>query len=207
MLATRNRGKVLELRALLAGLPVDVRALDAYAGVPALPEPRETFAENARSKAVTAARFTGEIALADDSGLEVEALDGAPGVHSATILGPAAIDEDRYRWVLSALGGIDEGRRAARFRAVVAIATPDGAVATFEGVCEGRIADGPRGEHGFGYDPIFFLPAYGQTMAELPPVLKNRISHRARALEAAREYLHRLFHGEWRKEDPGAAPK
>jgi XTP/dITP diphosphohydrolase len=207
VLATRNRGKVLELRALLAGLPVVVRALDAYPGAPVLPEPAETFAENARSKAVAAARFTGEVAVADDSGLEVDALDGAPGAHSATILGPTATDEDRYRWVLDRLRGVEEGRRAARFRAVVAVATPDGDVETFEGVCEGRIADRPRGEHGFGYDPILFLPAYGRTMAELPPAVKNAISHRGRALEAARVHLRWLVGGVARKEEPGAATK
>jgi XTP/dITP diphosphohydrolase len=193
VLATRNEGKVRELRALLAGVPVDVRTLDAYSAVPPLPEPGETFVENAVSKATTVARLTGEVALADDSGIEVDALGGAPGVHSATILTGGATDVDRYRWVLEQLRGVEGGRRGARFRAVVAVAVPDGEVRTFEGSCEGRIAEGPSGKNGFGYDPIFFIPEYGQTMAQLEPDIKNRISHRRRALDPAIEYLRTLF--------------
>ncbi len=189
MLATRNRGKARELQALLAGLPVGVRLLDDFPEVPILPETGETFEANAIAKASTVARLTGCIAVADDSGLVIDALGGAPGVHSATILGPAATDADRNTWVLGRLRGIPDGLRTATFRAVVAVATPDGTVRTFEGACAGRIADAPRGDEGFGYDPIFFVPAYGRTMAELPPDLKNQISHRARALEAARGYL------------------
>lgn len=189
VLATRNRGKVRELEALLEGLAVWVRTLDDYPHVPVLPEDGGTFEENAIGKAVSVARLTGEIALADDSGLEVDALGGAPGVASATFLGPAATDDDRNRWVLSRLRGLDAGLRTARYRAVIAVALPDGSVRTFEGTCEGRITEQPRGHHGFGYDPIFFVPAYGRTMAELPPEIKNRISHRALALAAARPYL------------------
>jgi len=189
VLATRNRGKVRELEALLDGLAVRVRTLDDYPHVPVLTEDGQTFAENAIGKAAAVARLTGEIALADDSGLEVDALGGAPGVASATFLGPAATDDDRNQWVLSRLRGLDPGLRTARYRAVIAVALPDGSVRTFEGTCEGQIAQEPRGHHGFGYDPIFFVPAYGRTMAELPPEIKNRISHRARALAAARPYL------------------
>ncbi len=189
VLATRNRGKLRELEALLAGLPVRVQTLDNYPDVPILPEIGDTFEANARSKALTVARLTGRIALADDSGLEVDTLGGAPGVNSATFLGATATDEDRNVWVLGKLRGMREGLRTARYRAVVAVATPHGVVRTFEGTCEGRIADGPRGHEGFGYDPIFYVPAYGRTMAELPPDIKNRISHRARALAAARGYL------------------
>lgn len=189
VLATRNRGKARELEALLSGLPVRVHTLDDYPSVPILPETGKTFEANAVEKAAAVARLVGQIALADDSGLEVDALGGAPGVDSATFLGPDATDEDRNAWVLGRLRGLAEGLRAARYRAVVAVAGPDGTVKTFEGTCEGRIADGPSGYHGFGYDPIFLVPAYGRTMAELPPEIKNQISHRARALEAAREYL------------------
>ena len=189
VLATRNRGKLRELEALLAGLPVRVQTLDNYPNIPVLPEIGDTFEANARSKALTVARLTGRIALADDSGLEVDMLGGAPGVNSATFLGAAATDEDRNVWVLGKLRGMEEGLRTARYRAVVAVATPDGGARTFEGTCEGRIADGPRGHEGFGYDPIFVVPAYGRTMGELPPDIKNRISHRARALAAARDYL------------------
>jgi XTP/dITP diphosphohydrolase len=189
VLATRNRGKLRELEALLAEFPVRVRTLDAYPNVPTLPEIGDTFEANATSKARTVARLTGHIALADDSGLEVDMLGGSPGVNSATFLGPAATDEDRNTWVLGKLRGFEEGLRTARYRAVVAVASPDGTVRTFEGTCEGRIADRARGDEGFGYDPIFFVPAYGRTMSELTPEIKNQISHRARALAAARGYL------------------
>ncbi len=189
VLATRNPGKLRELRALLEGLPVRVLTLDDYPGVPALPETADTFEGNARSKATAVALMTGRIALADDSGLEVDALGGAPGVHSATFLGEGATDADRIAWVLERMRGVEDDRRTARFRAVVAVSTPDGAVRTFEGICEGRIAAAPRGAGGFGYDPIFFLPAHGCTMGELPVESKNAISHRARALRAARAHL------------------
>lgn len=193
VLATRNPGKVRELRDLLAGLPVSVRTLDDFPEVQSLPETGETFEANAVSKALTVARTTGYPALADDSGIEVDALSGAPGVRSATFLGPEATDRDRNDWVLERLRGVPDERRAARYRAVVAVAMPDGGVRVFEGVCEGRIAASPRGRGGFGYDPIFLVPAHGCTMAELPPEVKNRISHRAMALEAAREHLAALF--------------
>ncbi len=194
-LATRNRGKVREFQALLAGLPVALRTLDEFPHVPMLPEAGGSFAANATSKAATVARLTGLIALADDSGLEIDALGGAPGVNSATFLGPAATDAERNAWVLDRLQGTPDGRRTARYRAVVAVSTPDGAVRTFEGTCEGRIAEGPRGTEGFGYDPIFIIPAYGRTMGELAPDVKNRVSHRAKALEAARGYLTTLVEG------------
>ncbi len=192
VLATRNRGKARELEALLAGLPARACALDDFPDIPDLAEPGDTFDANAVAKATTAADLTGCIAVADDSGIEIDALGGAPGVRSATFLGPAATDDDRNAWVLERLRGVPEGQRTARYRAVVAVATPDGTVRTFEGVCAGRIADAPRGRAGFGYDPIFFVPAYERTMAELPPEVKNQISHRARALAAARPYLEAL---------------
>jgi XTP/dITP diphosphohydrolase len=189
VLATRNRGKATELTALLAWLPVRVLTVADFAHVPEMPETGETFEANATSKATLVASLTVRIALADDSGLEVDALGGAPGVHSATFLGPHATDADRNAWVLARLRGVEGDARTARFRAVVAVATPDGSVRTFEGACEGRIADAPRGTGGFGYDPIFFVPEYGCTMGELPPESKNAISHRARALWAARAHI------------------
>lgn len=192
VLATRNRGKARELQALLAGLPAWLRSLDEYPNVPILPESGETFEANAIAKAATVVRLTGSIALADDSGIEIDALGGAPGVHSATFLGDAATDADRNVWVLERLRGIPDAARTARYRAVVAVATPNGMVRTFEGTCAGAIAERTRGQEGFGYDPIFVVAGYGQTMAELPPEVKNRISHRARALEAARPYLESL---------------
>jgi len=192
VLATRNRGKVREMQALLVGLPVRARTLDEVPGVPILPETGDTFEANAREKAEVVVRVTGCISVADDSGVEIDALGGAPGVQSATFLGPSATDEDRNLWVLGKLRGVPEGLRTARYRAVIAVAAPDGSIRTFEGTCEGRIAQAPRGESGFGYDPIFVVPAYGRTMAELPAEIKNRISHRAKAIDAARGYLDAL---------------
>jgi len=189
VLATRNRGKIRELQALLADLPVSLLTLDDYPAIPPLPETGDTFEANATSKAALVARLTGRIAVADDSGLEVDALRGAPGVHSATFLGPLATEADRNAWVLERMRGVEEERRTARFRAVVAVATPDGSARAFEGVCEGRIADVPRGAGGFGYDPIFIVPEYGCTMGELPAESKNAVSHRARAIRAARDHI------------------
>jgi XTP/dITP diphosphohydrolase len=192
VLATHNRGKVREMQALLVGLPVRTRTLDELPDVPILPETGDTFEANAREKAEVVVRLTGCISVADDSGIEIDALGGAPGVQSATFLGPSATDEDRNLWVLRKLSGVAGGLRTARYRAVIAVAAPDGSVRTFEGTCEGRIAEAPRGEGGFGYDPIFVVPAYGRTMAELPAEIKNQISHRAKAIASARGHLEGL---------------
>ncbi|MDR7556547.1 MAG: XTP/dITP diphosphatase [Armatimonadota bacterium] len=192
VLATRNPGKVRELLMLLGDLPLQVRTLDDFPDIPPLEEPGETFEDNAVLKAALVARLTGEVALADDSGLEIDALGGAPGVRSATFLGPRATDADRNAWVLERLRDVPAERRSARYRAVVAVATPQGDVCTFEGRWEGRIADAPRGTGGFGYDPIFLLPEVGKTVAELSLEEKNRHSHRAQALAAARACLQAL---------------
>jgi XTP/dITP diphosphohydrolase len=192
VLATRNRGKVREMHSLLVGLPVRTRTLDDLPDVPILPETGDTFEANAKEKAELVVRLTGCISIADDSGIEIDALGGAPGVQSATFLGPSATDEDRNLWVLRKLRGVAGGLRTARYRAVIAVAAPDGSVRTFEGTCEGRIAEAPRGEGGFGYDPIFVVPAYGRTMAELPAEIKNQISHRAKAIASARGHLEAL---------------
>jgi XTP/dITP diphosphohydrolase len=203
VLATRNPGKVRELAAMLRDLPLVVRTLDDFPHVPPLHEPGETFEDNAVAKAALVAHLTGELALADDSGLEIDALDGAPGVRSATFLGPAATDADRNAWVLERLRGVPAERRTARYRAVVAVATPQGDVWTFEGRWEGRIADAPRGTGGFGYDPIFLLPDLGKTVAELSPEEKNRVSHRAQALAAARARLAALVGRQEERTDAG----
>ncbi len=196
LVATNNPGKIREYRELLLGWPVTL----TFPGMEGLDvgvdESGESFAENARIKALAYARSSGLLTLADDSGLEVDALGGAPGVHSARYAGPLAGDADRVRKLLLAMAGIPEGRRAARFRCVVALAQADGTVETAEGVCEGEIAFAPRGGHGFGYDPVFVVQGYGgRTMAELPPEVKNQISHRARAVQAARAILERLLTG------------
>lgn len=184
VLATTNPGKVREFRALLAGLPVRVAGLDEV-GLVAPPETGATFAENAALKARHAAAGSGLLAVADDSGLEVDALGGAPGVHSARWAGEGAGDEANRRRLIRELAGVPEGARGARFRCAIAIAAPGGAIEIVEGECEGRVVTEPRGEGGFGYDPLFLLPERGLTMAELAPAEKNAISHRARAFARA----------------------
>lgn len=192
VLATRNPGKVRELECLLAELPLRVQSLIDFPEIPPLAEEADTYAANAASKAVAVARATGQAALADDSGLEVDALGGAPGVQSSRWLGEEATDAERNAAVLAGLRDVPAEARTARFRAVVAVALRDGTVRIFEGVVEGRIADRPAGGTGFGYDPIFLVPQFGRTMAELGPEVKNRISHRAQAVRAARTYLRTL---------------
>ncbi len=189
LIATHNPGKVREYRELLRDLPVRLTFLDEVGIDDEVPETGRTFEENAVQKALAYARRSGLLTLADDSGLEVDALGGAPGVHSARYAGPHATDEDRIRKLLDALRGVPPERRTARFRCVIAVATPEGDLITAEGRVEGRIAEAPRGHHGFGYDPVFYLPDLGKTMAELPPEEKNRLSHRARAAEAIKPKL------------------
>ena len=193
LIATHNQGKVREYRALLSDLPLEVTFLDAEGVAFEAEETGQTFADNAILKARAYAAHTGLLTWADDSGLEVDALGGAPGVLSARYGAPAARnDAQRYQLLLDRLTGVsDPSQRSARFRCVVAIAWPDGRVITADGACEGRIAHAPRGEHGFGYDPIFLVADfdYQQTMAELDPALKNQVSHRGRAALAARAAL------------------
>jgi XTP/dITP diphosphohydrolase len=196
LIATHNRGKVREYRALLSDLPLQITYLDAE-GIPLeVEETGETFAANAILKAEAYSRATGLLTWADDSGLEVDALGGKPGIYSARYGAPEVQgDEGRYRLLLAQLAGLTEPARTARFRCVVALAAPAGQVQTAEGVCEGRIALSPRGQNGFGYDPIFLLADldYQHTMAELEPAAKNELSHRGRASRAAKKLLHRMI--------------
>jgi XTP/dITP diphosphohydrolase len=183
LLASNNPGKVREMREILAPLGV---ALKTPRDFPQIPEPAEdgaTFEENAVRKARHWAEATGICTLADDSGLEVDALGGAPGVHSARY---APTAPERNAKLLAALQDVPRERRTARFVCVAAIAWPDGRVVTGRGECPGRIHDAPRGSGGFGYDPIFWLDEFGCTMAELPAETKNRVSHRGKALAAMR---------------------
>jgi XTP/dITP diphosphohydrolase len=191
---TANRGKQRELVELLADWPCRLTLPQDLGLDLDVEETGRTFAENAAQKALAYAEAAGMPTLADDSGLEVDALGGAPGVYSARYAGPGASDEDRYRKLLAALAETPPERRTARFRCAVAIARPEGQVEIAEGKCEGTITFGPRGEHGFGYDPVFYVPAFDRTMAELPAETKNRVSHRARALQAARPLLDGLCH-------------
>jgi XTP/dITP diphosphohydrolase len=196
LIATNNPGKRREYEELLAdaALPLQL-TFPAEEGIDLdVAESGETFAENAALKARAYAAASGLPTLADDSGLEVDALDGAPGIRSARYAGPGASDADRYRKLLSALENVPPDDRAARFRCVVAVALPGGRLETAEGRCEGHVGYEPRGEHGFGYDPIFVVAGTGgKTMAELPPEVKNKISHRARAFQAAVPILKRIL--------------
>jgi XTP/dITP diphosphohydrolase len=193
LVATRNAGKKREYERLLEGLGLELVTLEDLGIDLEVAETGDTFAANALLKAAAYAEVSGLPTLADDSGLEVDALGGAPGVRSARYAAEAgaATDEDRYRVLLERLRDVPEAERTARFRCVIAVAWPDGAVDTAEGAVEGRIAASPRGQHGFGYDPVFYMPEYGRTMAELGPEVKNRISHRARAALAIRPALAR----------------
>jgi len=192
LIATRNPGKLREYEALLDGLGLELVGLNEGGIALDVQETGTTFRENAVLKAQTYAQAAGLLTLADDSGLEVDALGGEPGVRSARYDGWGGSDQDRYRLLLRRLEGVPDKLRTARFRCVVAIATPGGEVYTVEGTCEGRIAFRPEGSHGFGYDPVFLVPMCGCTMAQLPLEVKSRISHRARAVERAREILHHL---------------
>ncbi len=159
------------------------------------PEGEDSYRDNAILKAQAGACFSGLVCLGEDSGLEVDALDGAPGPISAVFLGPEATYEERFRYILGRLEGLPDSRRTARFRCLMAVAEPDtGRTWTVEGVCEGIIAREPRGTGGFGYDPIFYLPALMATMAELPPHQKNVVSHRARAAWQVRQVLKELLY-------------
>lgn len=181
VVATGNPGKLLEFRALLGELPLSLRILSAFPEV-MLPEEGDDYTKNAVAKAQTTAKETGRPALGDDSGLEVDALDGRPGVRSARYGGPELSDPQRAARLLEELSGVPEGQRTARFVCVAALALPDGRITTQRGICEGRILESPRGKDGFGYDPIFAPTGEERAMAELPAPVKNRISHRGRAL-------------------------
>jgi XTP/dITP diphosphohydrolase len=194
VLATRNRGKIAEFNHLFAGVSeIEVLSLHDLGEVAEVIEDGATFEDNAKKKACQVARSCGLIALADDSGLEVDALNGEPGVYSARFAGDEADDAANNRKLLELLSDVPAERRKARFRCVLALAVPNGAntaeVHLERGVCEGQIGWAPRGRNGFGYDPLFIPQGQNLTMAELPAQEKNRISHRARATRQMREYI------------------
>ena len=170
VVATRNAGKLKEIHFILRDLHVEVSSLLDYPDLPPAVEDGETFEANASKKALHVARATGLPALADDSGLEVDALGGAPGVHSARFAGPEATDEANNSKLLRLLKDVPEEKRSARFRCVIAVATPEGRVELAEGVCEGRAASKERGDKGFGYDPLFYVAEYGMTFFEVDGV-------------------------------------
>ncbi|MDD5434169.1 MAG: non-canonical purine NTP pyrophosphatase [Nitrospira sp.] len=218
VLATKNRGKIEEIKYILkeSGIAdaVEIRSLSDYPEIPEIVEDGATFSENARKKAEAVAGYTGLIAIADDSGLEVDALNGAPGIYSARFAGEKATDAENIRKLLKLLKGVPKEKRGARFVCVIAVATPnvttppqirttgdndnslpfkgrvrvgkgsfsDANVILLEGECHGTISEAERGTSGFGYDPVFIVPEYEKTFAELGPEIKNKISHRAMAL-------------------------
>lgn len=193
LLGTRNPGKLREITSILEGSGWSFRSLQEFANVEAAAENAETYAENAIAKARFYGGATGLWALADDSGLEVNALGGAPGVFSARYAGENASDAERRELLLTELGKTSDKDRGARFVSVVAIASADGTVLNVsEGICEGTIIFAPRGHGGFGYDPLFLPDGYDRTFAELPEQIKNRISHRARALLQTARFLKSL---------------
>ncbi len=189
LIATNNRGKVEEYRDLLLGIRYEL-VTPAQSGIKLeVEESGSTFAENARLKALAFARASGLLTLADDSGLEVDALNGEPGVRSHRYAGDGASDADRVDFLLKKMKDIPDGRRSAHFSCVIALAWPDGKMELCRGRCDGVITFSPLGNEGFGYDPIFYFPELGKTMAELPMETKNKISHRARAAQEARKIL------------------
>ncbi len=187
VLATKNQGKLKEMKNLLSGFPVDFLGLDDFGPIPDVVEDGNTFDDNAYKKASFTARVLGYPVIADDSGLVVEALNGAPGVYSARYAGENATDEDNNRKLLNELDG--NNNRDAAFECVISIAVPTGHALTYEGRCGGRIAEEPSGSNGFGYDPLFICSEYGKHFAELSMDEKNSISHRGKALnQMTREF-------------------
>lgn len=195
IVATNNYGKIKELYAILSELQIELVTPRDVGLTLDVAETGQTYAENAALKAQAAAAASGLIALGDDSGLEVEMLGGAPGLYSARYAGAGASEAARRAKLVEAVGMV-AAPRPARFCCALAVAVPGDELRVFEGMCEGEIILEERGQNGFGYDPIFYLPAYQRTMAELPAEVKNRISHRARATLAALPYLRRLANGE-----------
>lgn len=196
LVATHNQGKVREFADLLADLSLEWLSLADVGVQTEVVETGQTFRENAILKAQAYAQETGLLTLADDSGLEVDALGGAPGVYSARYGGADLTHAQRYGRLLQALAGVPWAERTARFCCVIAVASPEGALLReAQGVCEGQIALEPVGTGGFGYDPVFYLPQLGQTMAQLEAAVKNQISHRGRALQAIEADLRHLVGG------------
>jgi XTP/dITP diphosphohydrolase len=189
VLATRNQGKIKEILAIFQEAPIQFLTLDNFPGSPEVIEDAPTLEGNAQKKAYEIAKFTNQIALADDSGLEVDFIDGMPGVISARFAGKGCTYNDNNLKLLNALKGVPTEYRKAKFRCVMALAVPGGATLTVEGRLDGYITDRPRGTEGFGYDPVFLVPEIGKTLAEMGPNQKNSLSHRFKALQAIRPTL------------------
>jgi XTP/dITP diphosphohydrolase len=191
VIATRNPNKAAEIKDLLVDNPIQIKSLDDFGPIPSVEEDGDTFDDNAYKKSSFAAKVLGMPALADDSGLVVEALEGAPGVFSARYAGEAATDEQRYRKLLAEMEGKTD--RKAAFACVISIAVPGGPALTYEARCEGLIAEKPAGQNGFGYDPIFYYPPLNKTFAQLTREEKSRVSHRGKALRELRDEFDKVL--------------
>ncbi|MDH5696888.1 MAG: XTP/dITP diphosphatase [Dehalococcoidia bacterium] len=203
-MATNNQGKVREYKSLLKDVPLELVTLAEQGITTVVDEVGESLEENARLKATVLAAESQLLTLADDSGLEVDALGGEPGRLSARYAGEDASDQDRVNYLLARLQNVPWQKRSARFRCVIALATPKGEVELCSGECQGFIAFEPKGKQGFGYDPVFYLPELGKTMAELPLEIKNRVSHRGQAARKLVDLLRkqsRLYRDDCQKND------
>jgi XTP/dITP diphosphohydrolase len=189
VIATSNQHKLKEFKAFLQGFPLTLFSLKDFPDISAVVEDGKSFYENALKKALTVARHTENLTIADDSGIEVDALDGKPGVYSARFAGEDASDQANNTKLLKELEGVSPDKRGACFKCVLVIAQPDGETAFVEGECRGTIIHEARGDYGFGYDPLFLVPEYNKTFSEITPEEKNKISHRARALKKLLEIL------------------
>jgi XTP/dITP diphosphohydrolase len=187
--ASRNEGKVREISEMLSGIDVELVSLKDYPGIPEIVEDGKSFLENALKKAKIVSDFTGEIVLADDSGLSVDALNGEPGIYSARYAGEGATDDENIDLLVSKLKNIPEQARKAFFCCDLTLYRPDGRYDAYEAKWDGLIIDERRGDNGFGYDPVFFVPQLGKTAAELPPEIKNKVSHRGQAFALLRKAL------------------
>lgn len=191
VVATRNRGKSKEISEFLQGFPVEIKDLTDFGPIPEVQEDGDTFEENAYKKASFTAKVLGLPALADDSGLEVTVLGGAPGVYSARYAGSGATDEENNLKLIESMIGLTD--RSARFCCVLSLAVPLGPALTYEATCEGRILDTPRGHNGFGYDPLFYYPPAGKTFGEMSLEEKSRVSHRGKAMQELRKEFDRVL--------------
>ncbi len=189
LLATTNEGKIKEIRHSLKDLAIEISTLSEVKGVEVCPEEKHTLLENAIFKAMYYSRHSDVMTLADDTGLEVDALAGAPGVHSARYAGENATDEENNRKLLREMATVPESRRAARFVCVMALAFRGRLIKSYKGECAGRLLTAPRGDNGFGYDPLFFIPSLNKTFAQLTTEEKNKWSHRGKALERVHDYF------------------
>lgn len=191
VLATRNQGKTKEIRKFMEGHPVEIRDLNDFGPIPEVVEDGKTFEENAYKKAHFTAKILGLPALADDSGLEVDALDGEPGVFSARYAGPQASDDENNAKLLSRLSGVRN--RTARFRCNLSLAVPSGPALTYEATCDGLITEQPRGTNGFGYDPLFYYPERGKTFGEMTLAEKSEVSHRGKAFLELKQEMEKVL--------------